>query len=265
MPGLTYPIPHLPMLGKGSILIDIFDASGNPTKSYLHLGNCHKLEIDIKDDIAELYQSLNKSVSLIATALKKRQPGIQITGTDFSSDLMAVVQMAGLKTQLVQTVQTITAEALLSATAARKGRYGRTLNGNLDVSLPANTVVHQGVTTLVQGTDYVIADPVIGLIYFPATSAVVEATAVTIDYKTLAATRDQVAPGTQPYVKCALHFDPDPTDGQKIAVDIWRMNFNPSGPVGFIADDYGNWQLKGMILDDTANHPLSPYGLETFY
>ena len=88
-----------------------------------------------------------------------------------------------------------------------------------------------------------------------------EATAVTIDYKTLAATRDQVAPGTQPYVKCALHFDPDPTDGQKIAVDIWRMNFNPSGPVGFIADDYGNWQLKGMILDDTANHPLSPYGL----
>jgi hypothetical protein len=265
MPGLTYPIPHLPMLGKGSILIDIFDASGNPTKSYLHLGNCHKLEFDIKDDIAELYQSLNKSVSLIATALKKRQPGVAITGTDFSSDHMAVVQMAGVKTQLVQTVQTITAEAMLSATAKKIGRYGRTLNGNLDVSLPGNTVVHQGATTLVQGTDYVIADPLIGLIYFPASGAVVDTLAVTVDYKTLIGTRDQVAPGTQPYVKCALHFDPDPTDGQKIAVDIWRMNFNPSGPVGFIADDYGNWQLKGMILDDTANHPLSPYGLETFY
>jgi hypothetical protein len=117
----------------------------------------------------------------------------------------------------------------------------------------------------VQGTDYVIADPVIGLIYFPSTSAVVEATAVTIDYKTLVGTRDQVAPATQPYVKCALHFDPDPTDGQKIAVDIWRLNFNPNGPNGFIAEDYGNWTLKGMILDDTANHPLSPYGIQTFY
>jgi len=265
MPGLTYPIPHLPMLGKGSILLDIFDATGNPTKSYIHLGNCHKLEFDIKDDIAELYQSLNKSVSLIATALKKRQPGVQITGTDFSSDHMAIVQMAGLKTTLTQTVQSITGEALLSATAAKKGRYARTLIGNLDVSSPANTVVHQTPAVLVQGSDYVVADPVIGLIYFPASGSVAEGTPLTIDYMTLAATHDQVAPGTQPHVKCALHFDPDPTDGQKIAVDIWRMNFNPSGPVGFIADDYGNWQLKGMILDDTANHPLSPYGLETFY
>jgi hypothetical protein len=106
---------------------------------------------------------------------------------------------------------------------------------------------------------------VLGLIYFPASSAVVDTAAVTIDYKTLAATRDQVAPGTQPFVKCALHFDPDPTDGQKVAIDIWRMNFNPAGPTGFIADDYGNWTLKGMILDDSANHPLSPYGIETFF
>src|SRR5712664_4244245 len=100
MPGLKYPIPHVPMLGKGSILFDIFDlVTGLPT-GLRHLGNCTKFEIDIKDDLAELYQSLNKTVTLIATAVKKRTPKISITGTDFSSDHMAIVAMSAGKTTL---------------------------------------------------------------------------------------------------------------------------------------------------------------------
>jgi hypothetical protein len=263
MPGLLYPVPHLPMLGKGSILLDVFDANGNPT-GLQHLGNCTKLSLDIKDDIATLFQSINKNVSLIASALKKREPSVTITGTDFSATHQSLVQMAAGVVPVVETVQTITAEALASATATKHGRYFKTLNPNLDVSIASNTVVHQGVTTLVQGTDYVIADAAQGLIYFPAASAVVETTAVTIDYKTLTATYNTVAGLTQPYIKAHLYFDPDPTDGQKIAMDIWRVNFNPSAATEFIADDYGNWTLKGMILDDTANHPSAPYFLQYF-
>jgi hypothetical protein len=264
MPGLLYPIPHLPMLGKGSILFDVFDANGNPTGSQ-HLGNCHKLDLDIKDDIATLFQSINKNVSLIASALKKREPSITITGTDFSAQHMAIVMMAAGVVPLVGTALTITAEALASATATKHGRYFRTLNLNLDVSLPANTVCHQGVTTLVQGTDYIIADPQLGLIYFPLASAVVDTTPVTLDYKTLGLTNNVVQGATQPYIKGRLTFDPDPTDGQKIALDIWKVNLNPNGALGVIADDYGNWTLKGMILDDTANHPSAPYFQATFF
>ena len=30
MQPITYPVPHLPMLGKGSVLLDVFDTNGNP-------------------------------------------------------------------------------------------------------------------------------------------------------------------------------------------------------------------------------------------
>jgi hypothetical protein len=264
MPGLKYPIPHVPMLGKGSILFDIFDAAGLPT-GLRHLGNCTKFELDLKDDIAELYQSLNKNVTLIATAVKKRQPKIVITGTDFSSDHMAIASMSSGKTTLATTAVTFTDEALISATAGKiKGRYFRTLHMNVDdVTTPP--VVKQGVTTFTEGTDYVVADAVAGLIYIPVGTTLADSTATTITYHTLVGSQDQVAGATVPFLQGHLVFVPDPVDGQKIGCDIWRVNLSPNGQIGLIADDYGNWTLDGNILDDTANHPSAPFYLYTFF
>jgi hypothetical protein len=263
MPGLKYPISHVPMLGKGSILFDIFDANGLST-GLRHLGNCTKFELDLKDDIAELYQSLNKNVTLIATAVKKRQPKISLTGTDFSADHVAVVGMSTGKTTVSTTATAFTAEALISATVASpKGRYFRTLHMNIDVGTPP--VVKQGATTFVAGTDYVIADAVAGLIYIPLTSTIAVSTLTTIDYSTLVGSQDQVAGATVPFQQGHLLFVPDPVDGQKIGCDIWRVNLNPNGQMGLIADDYGNWTLDGNILDDTANHPTAPFYQFTFF
>jgi hypothetical protein len=265
MPGLKYPIPHVPMLGKGSILFDIFDASGLPT-GLRHLGNCTKFELDLKDDLAELYQSLNKNVTLIATAVKKRQPKISITGTDFSSDHMAIVNMAAAKTMLATAATTFTGETLVSTTAVAnaKGRYFRTLNMNID-NVGTPPVLMQNAITLVAGTDYVVADAATGLIYFPSTSSIDGTHAITITYHTLVGSFDQVAGATVPFQQGHLVFVPDPVDGQKIGCDIWRVNLNPNGQIGLIADDYGNWTLDGNILDDTANHPASPFYQFTFF
>ncbi len=269
MPGLKYPIPHVPMLGKGSILLDIFDANGLPT-GLRHLGNCTKFELDLKDDIAELYQSLNKSVTLIATALKKRQPKIAITGTDFSSDHIAIVQMSSGKTTVATTVTTISAETLIGATVTgAKGRFFRTANRNLDMAtanVPVLTQTQGGsVATLVSGTDYVVSDPVMGMIYIPVGSSIIDSAAVSITYHTLLGSNDHVAGATVPFQQGHIVFDPDPVDGQKIGCDIWRVNLNPNGNVGLIADDYGNWTLDGNILDDTANHPSAPFYDFTFF
>jgi hypothetical protein len=268
MPGLKYPIPHIPMLGKGSILFDIFDANGLPT-GLRHLGNCTKFELDLKDDIAELYQSLNKNVTLIATAVKKRQPKISITGTDFSSNHVSIAQMSTGKSTLVGTVQTVTAEVLISATVVgAAGRYFRTANMNLDMTTenaPVLTFEAATPVVLTEGTDYVVADPVSGLIYIPAGSQIVDGSATKVTYHTLAGSNDQVAGATVPFQQGHLVFVPDPVDGQKIGCDIWRVNLSPNGNVGLIADDYGNWTLDGNILDDTANHPDSPFYLYTFF
>lgn len=265
MPGLKYPIPHVPMLGKGSILLDIFDLTTGLPTGLQHLGNCTKFELDLKDDIAELYQSLNKTVTLVATALKKRQPKISITGTDFSSAHMAIAQMASGKTSVATTATTFTAEVLITAAQAPTaiGRYFRLAHGNVDnvgtpPALTSNSVL------LVAGTDYVVADAQLGLIYIPVGSSI-STFSVTCTYHTLVGSQDHVAGATLPFVQGHILFDPDPVDGQKVGCDIWRCNLHANGQIGLIADDYGNWSLDGEILDDTANHPSAPFYDYTFY
>jgi hypothetical protein len=261
---IVYPVPHVPMLGKGSVLLDIFDANGLAT-GFQHLGNCRKFELDLKDDIAELYQSINKSVTLIATALKKRQPKVVIEGTDFNSLHAAIFSMSSGKTTLAQTATTVTAETLITAAQAPTaiGRFFRAAQLNTDgVGTPP--VLTSNSVTLAAGTDYVLVDAVKSMYYIPVGSTI-STHAVTVTYHTLVGNFDQVAGATIPFVEGHLLFVPDPVDGQKIGVDIWRVNLNPNGVIGLIADDYGNWTLDGNILDDTANHPSAPFYLETFF
>jgi len=257
---LKYPVAHVPMLGKGSVLFDRFDASGNP-QGFIHLGNCSKFELDTKDEAAQLFQSINKVPSLIATALKKRTPTLAITGTDFSAAHMALAFMSAGKTTLAIAAGAVTGEALASATATKKGKFFPLASRSVD---PETVVLHQGGTSLVEGTDFLLADAIEGLVYFPSTGAVNDATAVTADYSTLAKSFDQVAGGTQPILQGRIRFIPDPSDGQKIGVEVWRCNLAPNGQIGLIADDYGNWTLDASILDDSANHPDAPYYLATF-
>jgi hypothetical protein len=49
----------------------------------------------------------------------------------------------------------------------------------------------------------------------------------------------------------------DPSDGQKIGVEVWRCNLAPNGQIGLVLDDYGNWTLDASILDDSVC-PLLP-------
>jgi hypothetical protein len=257
--GIIYPVAHLPMLGKGSLLVDVFDAQGNLT-GYQHFGNVTKLEQEIKDDKAKLYQKINRTPTMIAQALKQRDVMLSITGTDFASDRMAIHMMSSGKTQLVTGVTPVVAEALASATVTKHGKYFATIGRNISA-----VAVKQGGVALVANTDYVVEDPVQGIIYFPLTSAVVDNTAVTVDYTPINATYDQVAGGVLPFVKAKLRFAPDPTDGQKIGVEWWKVNLSPNGKLGLITDDYGNWELEAEVLDDSANHPTDPYFLATFY
>lgn len=263
MPGIKYPFNHVPMLGKGSILFDRFDASGNPT-GYMPFGNCNKLELGSKDDRAELFQSLNKSASLIASGLKKRTVSISIVGSDFRSDMLAISQMSAGKTTLTTTVATITAEVLAPAAVKKGGKYFALASRNVD-NVGTAPVLTNNSNVLVTPADYTVVDPVEGLIYFPTGTSADDAHNVTATYHTLAGSLDQVAGATQPQILGRLRFVPDPTDGQKLGLEVWRVNLYPSGNLGLIADDYGNWTLDGEVLDDTANHPNSPYYLETFY
>jgi hypothetical protein len=256
---LIYPLPNIPMLGKGSLLIDRFDANGNPTSVYYPLGNVTKFEIEPKDDIAELYGSMNATSSLIASALKKRQIKITITGTDFKSDVIDIVAMGDGKNTVATSASTFTAEVLVPANAlTHKGRYAQTKHRNVDFSGTPPVLTNNAVP-LTAGTDYVLVDAEQGLIYFPAGTTAVDGDPTTITYHTLVGSQDEINGGVTSILKCALKFVPDPTDGQKWGVDVWAVNLSPSGQVGLISDDYANWNLDGLVLDSSVLHPTQPY------
>jgi hypothetical protein len=261
MSPIHYAVPHLPYLGKGSLLFDRFDDAGALT-GFQHFGNVSTIDQETKDDKAELNQHINAVPSLIATAVKKRAVSVKFTGTDFSADHLAIALMSAGKTTLEIDATPVIAEALASATATKTGKYFATAKRNLD---PATVAVKQGVTVLTLGADYTISDPVEGIIYFPLTSDVDDAVAVTIDYTSIATTFDQVSGATVPFVKGRMRFVPDPTDGPKIGVEWWVCNLSPSGKLELVKDDYGNWELEAMVLDDSENHPDNPYFLLTSY
>lgn len=257
---IQYQLPNLPLLGKGSILFDMFDANGNLT-GYQHMGNCSDIEHEIKDSEEQLYQSMNSVPALIDTAVKQRDITVSITGTDFAFSHLALGQAAAGVTTLATGTIAVVGEALASATATKKGKYFATLGRNI-----GTVVVHQGGSPLTAGTDYVVVDALGGLIYFPVTSTVSDITAVTVDYTPTAVNISQIAGCTVPYVKGRLRFVPDPVSGKKIGVEWWRCNLSPEGKLALVADKYGNWQLKARVLfaaDINANAPyylISDYG-----
>jgi hypothetical protein len=127
----------------------------------------------------------------------------------------------------------------------------------------AGTGTTSGATTLTEGTDYILEDGNEALAYFPTTSTVDDAVAVVAAYSTVVGHFLQIAGASVPFIRCRIRFCPDPTDGQKMGYEVWKTNLTPSSPMGLIEDTYGNWAVKGSILDDSANHPTCPYYLVT--
>lgn len=269
MPPITPPVAPRPYLGKGSVLFDRYDPVTNlPSGSLLHMMNVTKFDVEMKDETATQYSEMNASSGLLATALKKRDVILTIEGEDFGADKLAIVHMAtGITTQ-VTSVATVSAEILAAASATKLGRFFRTANRNVD-TVGTAPVLTGGTTPtpLVLHTDYEIIDGPRGLFYILPTSAIagLDTSQLTITYHTLVGSIVKIAGGVVPVVTCLVHFNSDPTDGQKRDVDCWRVNFSPTGQDAFIADDYGKWQLNGYVLNDSANHPNAPFYEESFW
>lgn len=263
MPPSLYQINHVPSLGKGSVLLDRF-SNGSPTGVFIHLGNCHKFEIEPKDDKAELVQALSPTPTLFAQAVKKRDLKIMIEGTDFSADHSDIYSLASGSANLSVLATPVTNEVLVTAaqTVNALGRYFRLANPNVGTF----TDLKQNSIALNNGTDYKVIDLVHGIIYIPSTSTINTAGTqqITADYTPTAGTFAQVNGHTVNFIQGHILFVPNPADGPNITADVWRVNLTQNGKIGLISDEYNNWTLEGTALDDTANHPTAPFYQYTY-
>lgn len=248
-PYATAPSGQNELLGRGKLYFDRFVTNTLTRTGELDIGNCTEFSIEPSTEVKEKYESMDPQSLLYARAITRQGCKIKITGDEFALDTLASVLMGDVA-QLTQTTQTATAKPLVTLPVL--GRWYPTGWRAITV-----TSVKQGATTLVAGTDYVV-DTVSGRIkLLPGGAAT--ATATTWDGSAAATTLNMVRGSNVGSVDGYLRFVGNPVKGPTFEAEFFHVSFNPSGALGFITDDFGNWQLEGELIADAGPDAQTPF------
>lgn len=240
-------------VGRGRLYVDRFDSSGNRT-GYRFAGTAEEFKIT---QSVETVQAKNYAVAgapIVARATLSNEADISFKLKEFVKENLALHEL-GTESSYTQAATAVTGETLTSS--AVLDRHYKTAKRKI-----GTVVVKQGATTLVAGTDYDIIDAVAGLIYLrPGSVTITPGSAITVDYIPTAITApglDKVIGGTSPAITCGLLFIGDPNTGPSWDFEIWKANITPDGDLALISDQFGEMNFKGVILDDSTNHPTEP-------
>lgn len=253
MPALAMaPNPGNLMLGRGKLYFDRFVNNTTTKTGEFDLGNVTAFDLTPKPTIKKKYESMDPSSLLYAQAVTQQDLTLKVTGDEYSLKNLAAA-LLGTEGTFVQTsTSTITAGALTSLPL--NGAWYPTGYRSITV-----TDVKQGSTVGVLGTDYNV-DLVTGRIQIFTTGLFTAATATVWDGSAAAVTYNTVALSTVGLVEGYLRFIGNPVKGPVYEYEGWHVSFTPSGNLGFIADDFGNWTLDGALIADTVNHATEPFG-----
>ena len=242
------------LLGRGNLYIDEW-SGGAKTGNYRMLGNVPKFALTTEDDVLEKNSSCEASAPLVLSIVRKRTQKFAISLDEYQVDNVKLGLM-GSKSTYSQTTGAVTGEQLTASVV--KGGYYSTLNRRIT----AITVKKSPSTVLVLGTDYTVVDAEKGIIHILATGVTLTAgDIILIDYtKGTITSETRIAAGTATVIDASLLFVPDPANGPKLEIEVWHVQMNSDGEVGFITeDDTGQFQLTGKVISDAANHPTEPY------
>jgi hypothetical protein len=259
MPTVTGPYTQAPnpasvVLGRGTLFIDNFDANGNRTGQQA-LGNVTAFDIENKVEIKEKYESMDPASSLYARGVTRETVHLKITGDEYTLDNLSRV-LLGTAATVVGTGATVTAETVTPTGGAILGRYYDLAHRNVT----AMTDLKQASTVLVLGTDYTV-DLVRGRVYLlPTSVTITPGSALTADYTYGTYTYNAVNVATVGTVDAYVRFLGNPVKGPTYEAEFWHVSFTPTGVLAFIADDFGNWTLEGLVIADPIGHPTQPIG-----
>ena len=252
-PNKIAPDPANVILGRGMLFIDNFDANGLRTGQQA-VGNVTAFGTELKVEVKEKYESMDRASSLYARGVTRETVQLKLTGDEFSIDNLARA-LNGTITTVTGTGATITDEAFSPAAGILLGRYYDLAHRNITTL----TNVKQGSTTLVLGTDYT-ADLVRGRLYFLPTGAATPSAVATSSYVYGDYTYQAISVASVGTVDAYVRFEGNPVKGPIYEAEYWHVSFTPSGELGFIADDFGNWTLEGLVIADPVNHASQPIG-----
>lgn len=239
------------LVGKGSVFFNRFDANGVGT-GLKHLGNVDAMEISQEDDKIEKYENMTAAASLYASVTRRRNVRIALTLTEFHPENLALAQMGNLDETYTQAATAVVDEVLTESLVKGATYQFAKLGPYTGVSLSDES------GALVLGTDYVITDPLAGLVTILAGGGATAGDTLEASY-----TPTAYAAGAVPKVKGgqageiigSLLFVGDPTAGPKLMVKVWKVSFTPDGALGLISEEFADMALTGAVLADPVGHP----------
>jgi len=115
-----------------------------------------------------------------------------------------------------------------------------------------------GATTYIEDTDYSV-DYVIGRIFTISTGNIADGQALLADYIYQQASYPKIEAMTDLEIEGFIRFVGDCSQGCDYEIDVWRAKLRVGGDINFISEEWNNIEFNIEVLEDTDDHPDSPY------
>lgn len=251
------------LLGDGKLLIDKW--TGSPlarTNGFRFLGDIEKLTVNATIEVKKAFEHSDGARTLINSGITKSEFEIACDMKEMTRANLALSMQGDDTVYFTQAGGSVVAEVHAEAATNGLDRYVQTAQRRISAVTVKGGAT--GTTVLTAGTDYVIENAEMGLIYIPATSSFNPATdTMKIDY-TAAAIAATALPrmnaGVKPGAIATLQFIPYPASVTPlIEVMFWKVRILPDGDNGLITDDYGVSKFKASCLLDGVNPGFARY------
>jgi len=237
-------------LGRGKVFIDLLDADDNPTGER-YLGNTPTFEMTPEAEEIEHHSSSTATADLDASDVIRTSLMVHIVGDQFSKENVALCLFGDTATY----TQT-------SGSASDEEITGVLQDHWYDLEYrDVSSVVVTGPTGTPEYTetdDYVV-DATNGRLYIVPGGAISDDSDLEVDYDYGTLSLDKSRGMNQSAIKAAVRFISDNARGKNCDLKIWKVSFKPSAALGFISDEYAQWELEGKVESDAANHPDNPH------
>ena len=242
-------------LGKGSLLLALWDANGN-TNGFDFSGNANSIELTAEPTNVEIFSSSQAAAPLLDRA--RTRISYTLTGS-FNEFTMRNLEyfLAGERNTKTQNIGAAIPITFTDIVAGRYYQLGaRQVTGVVAVKVPGSQV-------LVLGTDYTL-NAEFGIIRFLDSADLSDDDDVLVEFDNPALSIDQirVAQAGTKYAHLLYLSDDANTQGNsaKDRLEVWKVDVSPEGGLQFIGDEYGSFSLTMGVLDDSENHADDPFG-----
>ncbi len=241
------------VLGRGSLLLDRL-ASGVPT-GLRFMGTAEAVARSMEDEKLEFRSSTQAGRPVIREVTQERTIEVLATLNEYQFENLALSFMG----DLVDVAQSSATGSTVEFDSVQPGRYydvGRR-------AISAVTVEDDTTPTPVVfdvNDDYTV-DAARGLIYIVPGGAITAGTNIVVEFNAAAGNIRRIRGGTRTSIEARLQFISDNASGPNWRYEAWRVSITPEGELGFVTDEFGNFQIRMKVLDDSANHPDEPLDL----